>query len=102
MNATCLKLLQHCDNPITSMTWILTFNGIATFDGQCIRVYLLKQLDSIEEEILVPQQIWNIKKKSKKEDAISKIYYFPHQLVSLHVSDHAEEHTICVSMLDFK
>ena len=84
------------------MTWILTFDGIATFDGQCFRVYLLKQLDSVEEEILVPQQIWNIKKNSKEEDAISKIYYFPHQLVSLYVNEHTDEHTISVSMHDFK
>ena len=84
------------------MTWILTFNGIATFDGKCIRTYLLKQLDSVEEEILLPQQTWKIGKNSKEEDAISKIYYFPHQLVSHYVTNQVDEHSINVSMHDFK
>ena len=51
---TCLKLLQHSsDSPVTAMTWISTFKGVATVDGDNIlRTFRLDNLEALSEEIV--------------------------------------------------
>ena len=51
-----MKLLQNFESPILSIAWILTFNGVVTFDGQTLRSFHLNRLESVEEEILLPQR----------------------------------------------
>ena len=50
---TCLKLLQHSDSPVTSMTWVSTFKGVATVDSSNIlRTFSLEHLETLQEEII--------------------------------------------------
>ena len=51
---TCLKLLQHSDVPVTAITWISTFRGVATIDSQNIlRTFSLENVENLQEEIVV-------------------------------------------------
>lgn len=52
-STTCLKLLQHGDSPVTAMTWISTFRGVATVDASStLRCFKLEDLETIREEIV--------------------------------------------------
>ena len=52
--ATCLKLLQHDeDSPVTTMTWISTFKGVATIDTRGrLRCFDLFDLETSKAEIV--------------------------------------------------
>ena len=51
---TCLKLLQHSDVPVTAITWISTFRGVATIDSHNIlRTFSLENVENLKEEIVV-------------------------------------------------
>ena len=50
---TCLKLLQHSDYPVTAITWISTFRGVATVDSQHIlRTFSLENVEKLQDEIV--------------------------------------------------
>merc|ERR1712079_468405 len=50
---TCLKLLQHSDSPVTAMSWISTFRGVATVDSDNImRTFRLDNSETLREEIV--------------------------------------------------
>ena len=51
---TCLKLLQHePDCPVTSMSWISTFQGIVTVDGSGkLRTFSLEDIETTNREIV--------------------------------------------------
>ena len=55
---TCLKLLQHePDCPVTSMSWISTFQGIVTVDGAGkLRTFSLDDIEATNREIVAPTQ----------------------------------------------
>jgi hypothetical protein len=58
---TCLKLLQHADRPVTSMTWISTFRGVVTVDASNnLRTFKLDNVETIREEIVTASSIRTI------------------------------------------
>ena len=56
---TCLKLLQHePDCPVTSMSWISTFQGIVTVDGAGkLRTFSLDDIEATNREIVAPSSV---------------------------------------------
>jgi len=79
---TCLKLLQHSDSPVTAMSWISTFRGVATVDSDNIlRTFRLDNLETLREEIvsastkrIIEAGAWENKNSSSPSSALTKTH----------------------------
>lgn len=62
LQGTCLKLLQHDEDcPVTTMTWISTFKGVATVDSVGkLRCFDLFDLETTNHEIVVASSLLQI------------------------------------------
>lgn len=127
LQGTCLKLLQHDeDSPVTTMTWISTFKGIATVDTRGkLRCFDLFDLETSKQEIICASAITDMhqddnavqhyspKQNSKfygsrdprvlspwPENAIFKLESIPHHFAAFSLSN-VPLPTITVHCLDY-